>query len=647
VSGIVTSALDRALEAELAAWRARGLERTLDDAPPADPRRDFVSNDYLGLARDERIVAAARAALEEAGAGARAARLLGGGSPWHARAEAAAAAWLMEAGAPAGRSNELAALLFPSGYQANLGVVALLAGRGDVVVTDEFVHASLIDAARLSRAHVKIFRHGDVDELDALLARSRGARRRVVVTESLFSMDGDLAPLDPIHELCERHDAALVVDEAHAAGLLGPEGAGGFALTGRRGRDAARLAARVVTGGKALGVAGAFVVGSRPLRELLLQRARSFVFTTAPPPAVAAALAAAIEAARHDATRRERALGGARRLAAALALPAPAAAIVPLPIDPASLAPNEAVVALRDGLARAGFAVGAVRPPTVPAGGARLRLVVHATNDFESVDELASALRDGLARTGARVAPRLATAAPAAARTLFVVGTDTGVGKTVASALLLMAARRCGRAAYWKPVQTGDEEDAATVRALSAAAEDEIVPGLHRFALPASPHAAAAAENATIDPGELARALAGQRARRAGATLVVELAGGLLVPYVAGPAPFLQADWLAREGSEAVVVARSGLGTLNHTLLTLEALRARHVPVAALLLVGPPHSSNRETLAQLAFVSRIVEIPQFSKVDGVTLREWLEHGELAPLFEAPARAPRSVRTAAR
>jgi dethiobiotin synthase len=288
----------------------------------------------------------------------------------------------------------------------------------------------------------------------------------------------------------------------------------------------------------------------------------------------------------------------------------------------------------------------------VPAGGARLRLVAHADNDFAMVDALARALREQLPAATAAAADvaTAATTSPAPVRTLFVVGTDTGVGKTVASALLLMAARQSGRSAYWKPVQTGDEDDAATVQRLAAAAYDEIVPGLHRFALPASPHAAAAAENATIDPEELARALAGHRVqlseergidrRGEAATLLVELAGGLLVPYVAGGQPFLQADWLARDGSEVVVVARSGLGTLNHTLLTLEALRTRHVPVAALLLVGAPHPSNRATLAELACVPHIVEIAPFATLDHVTLDAWLLRGELAPLF------PRRPRTQA-
>ena len=374
----MSRALDEKLAAELAAWRARGLERTLDDGgAPHDPARDFVSNDYLGLSRDERVIEAARRALLEGGAGARAARLLGGGSRWHVAAERAAADWI-GGGAP------LAALLFPTGYQANLGVVGALAGRGDALCCDELVHASLVDAARLSRAHVHVFEHGDQDELAHALSRTRGARRRLILTEGVFGMDGDLVPLAAMHELCERFDAWLVVDEAHGAGVVGPRGRGACAELGLEDHMAARLAARVVTGGKALGGAGAFVVGSERLRELLLQRARSFLFTTSPPPSVAGALAKAIElaAGMDDARSRVREL--ARRLATRLDRPAPAAAIVPLPIGS-----NERVVALKQRLAQAGFAVGAVRPPTVPEGGARLRLIAHATNDEHSIDSLA------------------------------------------------------------------------------------------------------------------------------------------------------------------------------------------------------------------------------------------------------------------
>lgn len=630
----MSRALDELLNVELDAWRARGLERTLDDetAATSAPARDFASNDYLGLARDERVVEAARRALVEGGAGARAARLLGGGSRWHVEAERAAAGWI-------GGAAPHEALLFPTGFQANLGVVGALAGRGDALCSDELVHASLVDAARLSRAHVRVFRHGDLDELAHALVQSRGARRRLVVVEGVFGMDGDMAPLAGLHELCTRHDAWLVVDEAHSAGVVGPRGRGACAELGLDEVSGSRLAARVVTGGKALGVAGAFVVGSARLRALLLQRARSFLFTTSPPPSVAGALAKAIELAAGMDDARARTRAHAQRLARLLDRPEPAAAIVPLPIGS-----NERVVALKQRLARAGFAVGAVRPPTVPEGGARLRLIAHATNGEHEVDALAHEITSAHASVFAtpvdqhvpHVAPRLS-----GARTLFVVGTDTGVGKTVASALLLAAARAHGRAAYWKPVQTGDEDDAATVRALAAATDAEILPNLHAFALPASPHAAAAAERATIEPAALDAALARHRAALAGGTLLVELAGGLLVPYRAGERPFTQADWLARAGAgvEVVLVARSGLGTLNHTLLTLEAMRARHLRIAALLLVGPPHRTNRETLAELGGVPQRFEIAPFEPLDAAAIARAAARPEFAVLFgRAAARA---------
>src|SRR5262245_32659218 len=244
--------LDQALARELELWEAAGLLRRPEECAPSR-LVDFASNDYLGLARDPRVVEAARAALAVHGAGGRASRLLGGGSPLHVACERAAAEWL----------GAEAALLFPSGWQANAGLVSALAGRGDAVFSDRLNHASLVDAARLSRARVFVHAHLDLEELERQLASAAGARRRLVLTEGVFSMDGDRAPLAELHALCARHDAHLVVDEAHAAGLLGPEGAGAWAAARVAAEGEARLAARVVTGGKALGVAGAFVAGSR------------------------------------------------------------------------------------------------------------------------------------------------------------------------------------------------------------------------------------------------------------------------------------------------------------------------------------------------------------------------------------------------
>jgi len=604
------SPLDRELEAEVARLTALGLARDAT-LPFTIAGVDLGSNDYLGLARHPRVVEAAREAAARSGAGGRAARLLRGGSPECAAAEEALASWL----------GAEAALLFPSGYQANLGLVGALVGPGDVVLSDRLVHASLIDAARLSRARVLVHAHGDLDELARALERVRGARRRLVLCEAIFSMDGDAAPLEALQELCARHDAWLVVDEAHSLGLVGPGGRGSACALAARAES--RVAARVVTGGKALGVGGAFVVGSRALRALLVNRARSFLFTTAVAPAVAGALVAALEACARADEGRARALALARTLAQRLGLPAPAGAIVPVPAG----TPERALELTRS-LAARGLWVPAVRPPTVPEHGSRLRVVCHAFNQESELDELARALQ------------RAAPPAPAPARVeseppgrpLFVTGTDTGVGKTVVSALLLRAALRRGRAAYWKPVQTGDEDDGATVAALAEAPAHARLPNAWRFPLATSPHEAAAAAGQTLEPETIARGLTGLLRTLRGTELVVELAGGLLVPYRAEPTLVTQLDWLAELRPPLVLVARAGLGTLNHTLLSLEALRARHLEPRALFLVGPLHPSNRATLAAVAGVARVYELPPLEPLSTAALDAWLAATPLDEVF---------------
>jgi 8-amino-7-oxononanoate synthase len=598
------SRLDAELARELARLDAAGLRRALDAHGDAGGV-DFTSNDVLGFARRPELIVAAQEAARAHGAGAGAARLLGGGCAAHRDAETRAAEWL----------SAESALLFPSGYQCNLGVVGALAGRGDAVFSDALNHASLIDAARLSRAHVHVFAHLDLDELQRQLARARSARRRLVLVEAVFSMDGDLAPLADLAELCARHDAWLVVDEAHSAGLLGPRGAGAFAASGA---PAERLAARIVTGGKALGVAGAFAAGSAALRDVLLHRARSFLFTTAPPPAVAGALARAVEligSAEADELR-ARCRANARRLARAVGGREPAAAIVPFAIGAAARA-----VAVEHDLRARGLAARAVRPPTVPDGTARLRLVARASHDDAEIAALADALAP---YRSAPAAARAAVRAPV----LCVVGTDTGVGKTVAAALLLRAALRRGPARYWKPVQTGGERDTDAVRALAAPPRDACLAEAWHLPLPASPDQAAAAAGVAIDPERLEQELARVRAS-ASAPVIVELAGGLLVPH---RADYTQADWLARAALATVLVARSGLGTLNHTLLTLEALRARALEPRALFLVGPPHAANRATLEAMADVPRIFELPPLAPLDTAALDRWLDAHDLAGLL---------------
>ncbi|MEO0652981.1 MAG: aminotransferase class I/II-fold pyridoxal phosphate-dependent enzyme, partial [Planctomycetota bacterium] len=368
------------LNAELEAIRASGLERSTDR-----PTRgiDFTSNDYLGLSRHPAVVEAGLEALRRSGAGAGAARLLAGPLETHAAVEARVAEWV----------DSEAALLFPSGFQANHGVLGVLAGPGDTIHSDRLVHASLIDAARASRATVWVHDHLDLDHLERDLRLARRARRRIVVTEGIFSMDGDAAPIEAMCELCLRHDAWLVVDEAHTVGLVGPHGAGLVAAAAAAGAPTEAVAARVVTGGKALGVGGALVTGSRPLRELLVNRARSFVFTTASPPALAASLQAAVDIAAEDGERRERCLRLSRSIALGLGLREPAGAIVP-----AIVPGNAAVTATAARLEQAGFGVRAVRSPTVPVGAERLRLVAHSFNTEEQVDRLVEAVRsDGIA----------------------------------------------------------------------------------------------------------------------------------------------------------------------------------------------------------------------------------------------------------
>jgi 8-amino-7-oxononanoate synthase len=630
--------------ARLAELEARDRRRRLREQPQGD---DFLSSDYLGLTRHPELRAAINRALREEGAGGRASRLLAGGGEAHRHAERAAAEWL----------GEPAALLFPSGYQANLGLLQAVAEPGDLLLSDELCHASLIDGARLSRAQVQVYRHVDLDELDWWLGRSRAARRRWVLTEGVFSMDGDVAPIAELLELCARRDAHLLVDEAHAAGLLGPRGAGATAAAIEAGADCSHLAARVLTGGKALGVGGACLVGSLELRDWLVNRSRAFIYSTAPPTALAAGFARACELAAEADEARTRCLSNATVIARAVDAPAPGAAIVPW-----VLGSDARALAAAEHLEAAGIATLAVRPPTVPEGTARIRLVAQASQERAAFARLARAVGatrealgavPGAARgecsgradladltevaelaertpgAQAPLSPRQSsprseaaqadptphaarpTEAPSPAKTdalastLAVVGTDTGVGKTVTSAALLRAALDRGPARYWKPVQTGDDDDTAEVGRLSGAPPGALNGPLRHFPLPASPHEAAAAAGEEITVGRLDERLLELRAASA-APLLVELAGGLLVPYRMDAT---QADWLQHHRLSVVLVARSGLGTLNHTALTLEALARRDLHVRGLILVGEPHPSNRRTLERLHPDLPVFELP--------------------------------------
>lgn len=347
-------------------------------APELDgrPVLSFCSNDYLGLASHPALAAAAAASASRTGLGAGASRLVAGEHPEHRALEAALASLVALP----------SALLFPTGYQANLGLLGALAGRQDLIVSDAANHASLIDGCRLSRAEVQVYAHRDVRAADALLAAAgRRHRRRLLLTESLFSMDGDVAPLAALAEIAARHEAVLVVDEAHALGVLGPDGRGLCRAAG------VVPDALVGTLGKALGVSGGFVAGAPELRALLVNRARTFVFTTAPPPPLAAAaeVAVSLVLGPEGHARRAALHENVRRLREALSLPV----ADPAPIIPVVLGPDRAALEAARALLAAGIFVQPIRPPTVPEGTARLRITLSAAHAALDLDRLVQALR--------------------------------------------------------------------------------------------------------------------------------------------------------------------------------------------------------------------------------------------------------------
>ncbi|MBY0277028.1 8-amino-7-oxononanoate synthase [Candidatus Binatia bacterium] len=377
---------------ELAGRHLRRVRRTIGGMQGATVRVGgsevlcLCSNNYLGLADDARLRDAATAALAEAGSGAGASPLISGHMELHERLERAIAQW----------QGCEAALVFGSGYHANIGVLAALLRAGDEVFSDELNHASLIDGCRLSRADVRVYRHLDTSDLERQLATSR-ARRRLIVTDSVFSMDGDRAPLADIVALAERHDAWIMIDEAHAAGVFGDTGAGLAEATGLGGR----ITVRMGTLGKALGSYGAFVAGSRALIELLVNRARAYVYSTALPPPVIAAAEAAVAIVRADPARREALWGNARRLhqgleRAGIAMQPFASPIVPLVVGEAA----DALSVAESALAR-GVLAPAIRPPTVPQGTARLRLTPIATHTAEQIDRAVSVLAGAMQDTRA------------------------------------------------------------------------------------------------------------------------------------------------------------------------------------------------------------------------------------------------------
>ena len=354
----VTGALDW-LDERARARRAEGLRRTLAPRSAVEPVIDLASNDYLGLARDPRVVKAAVDAARTWGAGSTGSRLVTGSTGLHEELETELAAFC----------GTTAALVFSSGYTANLGAVSALSGPGALVVSDGAGHASLVDACRLSRARVVITPHLDVAAVDAAL-RTRSEQRALVVTDSVSSVDGGLAPLARLHAVCRARGAVLVADEAHALGIRGPGGRGLLAECGLAGEPDV---VATVTLSKSLGSQGGAVLGTRAVVDHLIDAARSFIFDTGlAPPAVGGALAA-LRVLRAEPALPGHVLGVSAALAAVTGAPVPTSAVVSVILGE----PQRAVSAAQDCLHR-GVRVGCFRPPSVPVGTSRLRLTAHA-----------------------------------------------------------------------------------------------------------------------------------------------------------------------------------------------------------------------------------------------------------------------------
>lgn len=351
---------------------------------------DFCSNDYLGLRKHPQIATALAASALQDGVGAGASHLVNGHGREHEALERDLAEFT-------GRER---ALVFSSGYMANLGVLGALADRDDLILQDRLNHASLIDAGLLARCRAfKRYAHRDTQTANTWLTEHARAHRQagaLLVTDGVFSMDGDLAPLPQLASAAAAHQAWLIVDDAHGIGVLGANGAGScehFAVSSRE------VPVLIGTFGKALGTFGAFVAGDEALIELLIQRARTYIYTTALPPPIAAATRQALRLLREETWRREKLqelIDHFRRGARARGLPLAESST---PIQPVILGTEKATLAASADLRARGFRVTAIRPPTVPAGSARLRVTLQATHDCDTIDRLLVALEESVAAT--------------------------------------------------------------------------------------------------------------------------------------------------------------------------------------------------------------------------------------------------------
>ena len=339
---------------------------------------NFCSNDYLGLAGHPDIAAALKSAVDQYGTGSGASHLISGHSTAHQQLEEQLAEFT-------GRPR---ALLFSTGYMANMGVINALVGRHDLVLEDQLNHASLLDGGHLSRADYKRYKHNNMQQLDYLLEQST-ASRKLIVTDGVFSMDGDLAPLPEMSALAAQHSGWLMVDDAHGMGVLGATGGG---ILEQQGLTVEQVPVLMGTLGKSFGTFGAFIAGSEALIETLIQFARTYIYTTALPPAIACASSASLQIVRREHWRREHLQSLIQRFRAGAEQLGLQLMDSQTPIQPVLINNDQRVMEINQQLRSKGFMVGAIRPPTVPAGSGRLRITLSANHSNQQIDQLLDAL---------------------------------------------------------------------------------------------------------------------------------------------------------------------------------------------------------------------------------------------------------------
>ncbi|MFQ6130751.1 MAG: 8-amino-7-oxononanoate synthase [Armatimonadota bacterium] len=386
--------LDEELRAELDDLSAQGLLRTLRTASRAGPRIEIAgrpclnlcSNDYLGLTQHPAVIAAAAGAVQRYGSGAGASRLISGTLPIHEELEQTLADF---------KGTE-AAMVFTTGHAANLGTIPALVGRGDLVICDKLNHASLIDACRLSGARLRVYGHGDLGKLASLLGGAGNFRRTLVVTDGVFSMDGDIAPLRDILSLADEHGARVMVDDAHGTGVMGPDGRGTAQHVGLPTQRFINMG----TLSKALGSLGGYIAGSGALISYLHNRARSFIYSTALPPASAGAALAALRVVREHPEIRARLWRNVGALRGALRRLGLTPVSEDSHINAVVVREAETAVRLSEALLDRGAFVAAIRPPTVPQGTSRLRITVTAAHTLGDIEQFAGAMKEAFEEVG-------------------------------------------------------------------------------------------------------------------------------------------------------------------------------------------------------------------------------------------------------